>query len=483
RDITERAHLEQAKSDFVATASHELRSPLTSIKGFIELLGATNTENLTDRQLEFIRIALGSTDRLVDLVNDLLDVARIEAGQFELHPRPTDLRATVEEVAELMQPRLLDKRQQLVVDIREPRPPALVDPARVRQIVTNLVTNAHQYTGEGGTITIHLEGDARTTRIAVADTGHGMSPHEVERVFERFFRGESDERRGPGTGLGLSIVKSLVDMHGGTIGVDSRLGAGTTFSVGLPAAPAGTAVPVVPALGDRRVLIVDDEPAITELVAQQLDPLGVQTVRVHSGAEALERLRSQHFDAMTLDVLMPVMSGIDVLNVVRADPQLRDLPVVFVSVSSTLAQLGGQWSVPKPIDRQRLTDVLDSAIHASRTRVLVVAPDAVRHELTPWLEQLGIEYRWETDASGAALAGRQDRFEVALVHAGLSTAPAVLERLELRGRREGHAVVVFSSGGDGGGTPQAIGVPVLPVRQAVEALRHALDEARAAGRR
>ncbi|MDQ3678865.1 MAG: ATP-binding protein, partial [Actinomycetota bacterium] len=482
RDITERARLERAKSDFVATASHELRSPLTSIKGFIELLGATNTENLTERQLEFIRIALGSTDRLVDLVNDLLDVARIEAGHFEIHPRSTDLRQTVEEVAELMQPRLLDKRQELIVDIREPRPPALADPARVRQIVTNLVTNAHQYTAEGGRITVRLEGDGATTRIVVSDTGRGMSPEEVERVFDRFFRGAADEPRGPGTGLGLSIVKSLIDMHGGTIDVESTLGTGTTFAVALPAARAGAGAPA-PALGDRRVLVVDDEPAITELVAQQLEPLGVQTVRVHSGADALERLHGERFDAMTLDVLMPGMSGIEVFSAVRADPQLRELPIVFVSVSSTLAQLSGQWSVPKPIDRQRLTDVLDSAIHGPRTRVLVVAPDAAQRELTPWLDELGVDYRWETDAGGAALAGREQLFEVALVHAGLSSAPAVLERLELRGRRDDHAVVLFSTAGEGHATPGAIGAPVLPVREAVEALRHALDEARVAGRR
>jgi len=483
RDITERARLERAKSDFVATASHELRSPLTSIKGFIELLGATNTENLTERQVEFIRIALQSTDRLVDLVNDLLDVARIEAGEFEIHLRSCDLRATVEEVAELMQPRLMDKRQQLVVDIRDARPPALADPLRVRQIMMNLVTNAHLYTAEGGTITIRLQGDARATRIAVSDTGRGMSPDEVGRVFERFFRGAPAERRGPGTGLGLSIVRSLVDMHGGSVVIDSQLGIGSTFTVALPVAPGGIAGHPVPALGDRRVLVVDDEPAITALVAQQLEPLGVQIVRVHSGAEALQRLRSERFDAVTLDVLMPGMNGIEVLNAVRADRALRDLPIIFVSASSTLAQLSGQWSVPKPIDRQRLADVLDAAIQTQRTRLLVVAPDSVRPELTPWLGQLGIDYRWETDPNGAARAGHEQRFEVALVHAAMPTAPAVLERLELRGRREAHSVVLFSTT-DGGPAPaSAVGAPVLPVRQAVDALRQALDsKSGAAGR-
>ncbi|MDQ3850511.1 MAG: ATP-binding protein, partial [Actinomycetota bacterium] len=238
RDVTERARLEQAKTDFVATASHELRSPLTSIKGFVELLESTDSKNLTDRQLEFIRIVHGSTDRLEDLVNDLLDVARIDAGRFELHPRTIDLREPVEEVAQLMQPRLLGKRQRLVLDIRDPRPPALADPARVRQILTNLVTNAHLYTDEEGEITVRVAGDRQGARISVIDTGRGMTPDEVSRVFERFFRGAQDGRKPPGTGLGLSIVKSLVDLHGGSIDVESRPGRGTTFTVSLPAAPA-----------------------------------------------------------------------------------------------------------------------------------------------------------------------------------------------------------------------------------------------------
>ena len=125
------------------------------------------------------------------------------------------------------------------------------------------------------------------------------------------------------------------------------------------------------------MLIVDDEPPLAALIAQQLEPLGVQSVQVHSGAEALARLRTEHFDAMTLDVLMPGMNGFDVLKAVRADARLADLPVIFVSVSSTLSQLDGEWAVTKPIDRQRLSDVLQSAIQAKRTRVLVVAPDGV----------------------------------------------------------------------------------------------------------
>jgi signal transduction histidine kinase len=485
RDITERARLEQAKSDFVATASHELRSPLTSIKGFIELLESTENENLTARQQDFIHIALQSTDRLVDLVNDLLDVARIESGQFEISPRSCDLRDTVQEVAALMQPRVDEKRQRLVVEIAEPRPPALADPARVRQIVTNLLTNAHLYTSEHGTITVRLEADAQATRIAVSDSGRGMSPEDTGRIFDRFYRGSADERRSPGTGLGLSIVRSLVELHGGSIDVRSELGVGTTFTIALPAAPGGAAgFPAAPPLATRRVLIVDDEPALAALIAQQLEPLGVQSVQVHSGAAALEQLRREHFDAMTLDVLMPGMNGFDVLEAVRADPRLRDLPVIFVSVSSTLSQLDGEWAVTKPIDRRRLSDVLRSAIQAKRSRVLVVAPQSVRVHLGPALAGLGIEYRWEESAQGAARAGAEQLFEVALVHASMSDSLKLLEGAALRGRRGGRSVILFETGDDAQGLASGVGMPVFPLPQAISALRATLgSETAAAGAR
>jgi signal transduction histidine kinase/HAMP domain-containing protein len=474
RDITERARLEQAKSDFVATASHELRSPLTSIKGFIELLESTENENLTARQQDFIHIALQSTDRLVDLVNDLLDVARIESGQFEILPRGCDLRATVEEVAALMQPRIDDKRQRLVVEISEPRPPSLADPARVRQIVVNLLTNAHLYTAERGTITVRLDGDMQATRISVADSGRGMSPDDTRRIFDRFYRGSADERRSPGTGLGLSIVKSLVELHGGSIDVRSQLGVGTTFTIALPAAPGGALSAGEQPLAARRVLIVDDEPALAALVAQQLAPLGVQGVQVHSGAAALDRLRREHFDAMTLDVLMPGMNGFAVLEAVRADPKLHDLPVIFVSVSSTLSQIDGEWAVAKPIDRRRLSDVLTSAIQAKRSRVIVVAPESVRVHLEPSLAALGIEYRWEDTAQGAARAGAEQLFEVALVHASMSDSLKLLEGAALRGRRGGRSVILFATGDDGQGVASGFGMPVFPLPQAINALRATL---------
>jgi CheY-like chemotaxis protein len=221
------------------------------------------------------------------------------------------------------------------------------------------------------------------------------------------------------------------------------------------------------------VLVVDDEPPLSELIAQQLEPLGVESVQVHSGIAALDRLRREHFDAMTLDVLMPGMNGFDVLQRVRADPALRELPVIFVSVSSTLAQLDGEWSVTKPIDRRRLSDVLQSAIQAKRSRVLVVAPDASRIALEPSLCNLGIEYRWESSARGAARAGAEQLFEVALVHASMSDSLQLVEGAALRGRRGGRSVILFSTDG-AQGVSIGVGMPVFPLAQAISALRTTL---------
>ncbi len=184
RDMTERARLERAKSEFVAMASHELRSPLTSIKGFVELL-ARSPQNLSERQREFVDIILRSTDRLVDLVNDLLDVAQIEADRVELNRRPIDVAEAVREVTDLMGPRIAAKHQHLGVYVAPALPLALADPGRVRQIIANLLTNAHLYTPDHGRIHVGVEPDRAWLQIVVADSGVGMTAEETSRIFER----------------------------------------------------------------------------------------------------------------------------------------------------------------------------------------------------------------------------------------------------------------------------------------------------------
>jgi signal transduction histidine kinase/CheY-like chemotaxis protein/HAMP domain-containing protein len=472
RDTTERARLERAKTEFVATASHELRSPLTSIKGFVELLAQTE---LNARQREFVEVVLLSTNRLADLVNDLLDVARVEAGQLEIQRRPISVAEAVREVAALMAPQFADRDQELVVDIAPALPVALADPARVRQIVTNLLTNAHLYTGEGGKVTVRVGASGDFVLLAVSDQGRGMSHEQVDKAFDRFFR--ADGSRGTGTGLGLSIVQSLVELHEGSIDISSEVGSGTTVTVRLPRARVVSEL-VEPreALQGRRVLVVEDDADTARLIVAQLQALEVDARTAADGAEALALLRRERFDAVTLDILLGdgTVDGFAVLGEIRADPDLSGLPVIVVSALAGQAALAAEWSVSKPVDAEELTDAIGSAILAGRARVLVVGRAAMRDVVGPLLDRRGIDFAWATSGAEASRLCEETHFEVALVDAGMRAPQAALAQLNLRGRRLRRSVVVFSTEDEASGMARLDPLPV-PVEDAtlavVEALR------------
>jgi CheY-like chemotaxis protein len=342
--------------------------------------------------------------------------------------------------------------------------------------VANLLTNAHLYTAEGGRIHVRVEPDRAWVQVAVQDTGVGMTEEQAGRVFERFYRAGDGASTNPGTGLGLSIVKSLVELHGGRIEVESEPGVGSTFRVVLPAAlPAPETVPSLEAIRGRRVLIVDDEREIAELIAGQLAPLGVDTEIATRGAQALDMLRASHYDAVTLDVLMPEMGGLDVLARIREDPKLGGTPIVFVSVFAGRRELAGEWVVSKPIDADELRTVLATAVDAGRSRVLVVGREELRSRLEPALDELGIKYQWELTGAAAARVCAERRFEVALVDVGVRNPQAVLQALDLRGRRLRRAAILFSAG-DGPAPPGLgrLGLEVVPVNQAAPAVLAAL---------
>jgi CheY-like chemotaxis protein len=312
-------------------------------------------------------------------------------------------------------------------------------------------------------------------RIVVADTGIGMTTEETERAFERFYRARSGNESSPGTGLGLSIVKSLVDLHHGVIEVDSEPGRGTTFHVLIPAAVAADDLDSLDVIQGRRVLIVDDEPDVAELIAGQLAPLDVDTTIATSGEQALLALRGERFDAVTLDILMPHMDGFEVLAQIRSDPDLRATPIVFVSVFSARSELSGEWVVAKPIDAAELRHVLAAAVRAGRSRVLIVGREELQDTLEPALDELGIEHQWETSGAAAARVCGERRFEVALIDVGIRNPQAVLQALDLRGRRLRRAVILFSDGASP--TPSGIvnlGLEVVPVQDAAHALLSAL---------
>jgi len=239
RDITHQVEIDRLKSEFVATVSHELRTPMTSIKGYAEVLLMGAAGQLNDQQTHFLEIVKTNTERLAILVNDLLDISRIEAGRVSLSTQPMDMSHLVDEaVADII---LRCEKEHKPMTIRKEASPdtprAFGDPERVRQIIDNLLENAFSYTPEGGEIVLRLSSKNGEVQIDVQDNGIGIAPSEQARIFERFYRGENPlVLATSGTGLGLSIVQRLVDMHNGRIWLASTgiAGEGSTFSFTLP---------------------------------------------------------------------------------------------------------------------------------------------------------------------------------------------------------------------------------------------------------
>lgn len=226
------------KSEFVSTVSHELRTPMTSIKGYADLIMMGAAGPMTDPQNRYMQVIKNNADRLSMLVNDLLDISRIETGKTELDLRPLDIPQIVEQVVEgHLRGRIEheDKPMEVQTEMAPSLPLVNADHAKVTQVLTNLIDNAFHYTPEHGRIGVNVRANGDFVFISVSDTGIGITPENRDKIFDRFFRAEDSEvQRVAGTGLGLSIVHSLIEMHGGTIEVDSTPGEGSTFTFCLP---------------------------------------------------------------------------------------------------------------------------------------------------------------------------------------------------------------------------------------------------------
>lgn len=234
REASQRDQLDRLKDEFVLTASHELRSPLTSVQGFAELL-MLDRDSLTPKQVETVQIILDNCRHLVRLLNDLLVLARSDAGRLSIQPRPTPLAPLIEDVARTMRAQT-DGKQQTLTERLDPNLPLVeVEADRIRQILVNLLTNAHEYCPRGASIEVTARPIGAEVEVSVSDDGPGIPQTQLEHVFERFTRGDAGlTQRVGGTGLGLAISKSLVELHGGTISAESQVGRGSTFSFRLP---------------------------------------------------------------------------------------------------------------------------------------------------------------------------------------------------------------------------------------------------------
>jgi PAS domain S-box-containing protein len=366
RDVTHEVEAERAKSEFVSNVSHELRRPLTAIKGYSDLLLFNAIGPLNEQQEHFLSIVQDNANRLVELANDLLDISHIETGRMELDIQPVKLGDIIRQVAEVMRPRCEERDLNLAINIQRNIGVVMGDKNRLAQVVTNLIKNASYNTPRGGHIKVDLSRSGNVARVDVADTGPGMSQEEKVKVFQRFYRVNNPSiSKVAGTGLGMPIAKMLVGMHGGFLRVESELGEGSTFTVVLPlqsGVTAGVEDPVSPRPSDRprTILVVEDEPDISELISLQLRSEGFDVLVTAKGEEALAIAQGKSIDLITLDMMLPDITGMEVLRRLKADAKTADIPVIVVSVIQP--KVGGPaWGAADHISKPfALTKLLSS---------------------------------------------------------------------------------------------------------------------------
>jgi signal transduction histidine kinase/DNA-binding response OmpR family regulator len=408
----------EAKSAFLAKMSHELRTPMNAILGYSEMLMEEAEDLGQEDFLPDLKRIHAAGKHLLSLINDVLDLSKIEAGRMELFLETFDVCAMIEDVTATVQPLVEKNANTLEVDCPPQAGSMRADLTKVRQSLFNLLSNASKFTDHGTiALAVRRSADGNEIRFDVRDTGIGMTEEQLGHVFEAFTQAEAaTASKYGGTGLGLTITRRFCEMMGGEISVASTPGVGTTFTITLPAevTPAGgvavasreaQAAPAAapPATGEKtpsggraRILVIDDDAAVRDLMESILVREGYEMEGAASGEEGLRIARELHPDLITLDVVMPGTDGWTVLAALKADPQLADVPVILVTIMDNRNlgfTLGASDYLTKPIERDRLLTVLKKRVpgHAP-WRVLVVDDDPdVRTQLRRILEKEGYQ--------------------------------------------------------------------------------------------
>lgn len=443
RDITERKLAEEAlrlakeaaeeasrtKSQFLASMSHELRTPLNSVIGFANILLKNKSGNLNSSELNFLDRIQANGQHLLALINQILDLSKIEARKVELQVRPVALDVLVRETVAQQEGLVRDRPVQLLADLPGTLAPIHTDADKLKQIIINLIGNALKFT-ERGSVTVRVAtdpADHRPARIDVVDTGIGIPREKLGVIFEAFQQADAGTaRKYGGTGLGLTISQALCQLMNYRIEVASEVGKGSAFSIILspglqPAAEPSPAPPSPQPAPDQLpghlVLVIDDEEDSRILLTHLVEECGCRVITADSGEQALRRAREVRPDLITLDLMMPRMSGWEILSAIKADADLRGIPVVVVSVAAGESGgriLGAVDVLQKPVSRDDLLAALQRNLPATQPKVLVVEdePDA-RQLILSYLEDEPFEIR--TAVNGRHALGVMETFSPDLV--------------------------------------------------------------------
>jgi signal transduction histidine kinase/DNA-binding response OmpR family regulator len=418
--------LTKLKSDFLARMSHELRTPLNSIIGFSELLLAEGCGPMNDEQRDALERVRRNGSNLLQLINDILDISKIEADRLTLKFGPVSLRSVVDNAVSSLVLRANDKKIALTAAVDPELPTLYTDEIRLLQILNNLLSNAVKFTERGGVTLTARSADGDRVVITVQDTGIGMSADDVSKLFTEFFQADSSRtRRYEGTGLGLAITRRLAEALGGAVSVQSEVGVGSTFIVTLPVvapgAQAGLPAPAASAAGapagpdgQRTILVIDDDAETHLLMAENLKPVHARLLSASTGAAGIEMARREHPDLILLDVRLPDRQGWEVLHDLKADPGTADIPVIVVSVvdrESLGISLGAADYLVKPVNYDLLFKVLTRlAIVPETGDVLIVDDSEETLELMRrTLENKGFKVVEARDGRQALAAARERR--------------------------------------------------------------------------
>jgi signal transduction histidine kinase/DNA-binding response OmpR family regulator len=398
--LVQRSELDKIKDEFISTVSHELRTPLTSIRGALGLLSAGLMGNVDAKAQNLLRIAVTNTDRLIRLINDILDIERMESGRATLQVRRINLLELVQQGVDTMTAMGDAAGVTIVLNVNAPSEALALDgdADRILQVVTNLLSNAIKFSPPKTTVNIHIEADPDWLTLRVSDEGRGIPVDKLESIFDRFQQVEaSDARQKGGTGLGLAICKTIVQQHNGSIwaesNVEQKRGQGASLIVAFPRiARQHTNTAQNQQKGTRpkpnrgTIIVCDDDAAIRTIVCEHLERHGYRILEADRGEKAIALASSNSIQAILLDLAMPGLSGWETLQRLKDSKDTANIPVVVLSVLSPAAgkakepgkQLIPQGWVQKPFEEERLLAELSRVLQSGNgaSHVLLVEDDA-----------------------------------------------------------------------------------------------------------
>lgn len=384
------AHAVRAKDDFLASMSHELRTPLTAILGLIELLENGYDGPVNDQQLHSLHRIHENGLHLLALINDILDIARIEAGKLTLEITPTVVEDLCQTSVRMIKPAAQKKQLSVGVVMDSAVTLLLADARRLKQILVNLLSNAVKFTPDHGAIGLEVRGDRdnQAVHFTVWDTGIGIAPEDLPCLFEPFVQLDSSlSRQYNGTGLGLTLTRRLVDMHAGSLAIESTPGRGSRFTVSLPwhaveevskAEPDENVMPAPPPATTQvhpapMILLAEDNTDNSILIARFLRTRGYRTITVPNGEEALNQAQAHHPDVILMDIQMPGMDGLEATRRLRANPTLRTIPVIALTALAMPGDrercfaAGVSEYLSKPISFKKLFDAIEFQLQRTRS--------------------------------------------------------------------------------------------------------------------